>query len=27
MEREKGRERIKPTCEYERKSCPKIVRK
>jgi len=27
MEREKGRERIKPTCEYERKGCPKIVRK
>ena len=27
MEREKGRERIRATCEYERESCPKIVKK
>jgi len=25
MEREKGRERIRMSCEYERKSCPKVV--
>jgi hypothetical protein len=27
MEREKGRERITPSCEYERESCPKVVKK
>jgi hypothetical protein len=27
MEREKGRERITTSCEYERESCPKIVKK
>ena len=25
MDREKGRERIRKTCEYERESCQKIV--
>jgi len=25
MEREKGRERIRMSCEYERESCPKVV--
>jgi hypothetical protein len=27
MEREKRRERIKMSCEYERESCPKVVAK
>jgi hypothetical protein len=27
MEREKGRERITTSCEYERESCPKVVKK
>jgi hypothetical protein len=27
MEREKGRERITISCEYERESCPKVVKK
>jgi len=27
MEREKGRERIITSCEYERESCQKIVKK
>jgi hypothetical protein len=27
MEREKGRERIIILCEYERESCPKVVKK
>ena len=26
MEREKGRERIRMLCEYERESCPKVVK-
>jgi hypothetical protein len=27
MEREKGRERITTSCEYERESCQKVVKK
>jgi hypothetical protein len=27
MEREKGRERITTSCEYERENCPKVVEK
>jgi hypothetical protein len=27
MKREKGRERITTSCEYERESCPKVVKK
>jgi hypothetical protein len=27
MEREKGRERVTISCEYERESCPKVVKK
>jgi len=27
MEREKGRKRIRESCEYERESCSKIVKK
>jgi hypothetical protein len=27
MDREKGRERITTSCEYERESCPKVVKK
>jgi hypothetical protein len=27
MEREKGREKITISCEYERESCPKVIKK
>jgi len=27
MKREKGRERIRTSCEYERENCPKVVTK